>query len=234
MKRRSKKTADTPLPTRAANVSTPTLPVSGSEEPFTDLVYGTPRGKGNNNCYAWAIGNYRNAGDRKLQPGNLSGPQNRDMDLGSCDAITSRAMADLKGRGYAAPADTPCKRGYYKVMAFLAPGNDYHWYKQHKDALVRLTDDLPTVNALAKAMGVPASAVYSPSVSPRPGDVVLVKNAKVWSHKQGHATGPLLKDACNRSIRDPRTACRTYSPELDYTQYCGSMCVKSKSGRSRW
>ena len=229
-KRTSRPTSgETPLPNREANVSTPTLPVSGSEQPFTDLVYGTPRGKGNNNCYAWAIDDYRNGGNRKLQPGNLSGKAGQNMDLGSCQAITSRAMADLKDRGYAASADTPCKRGFYKVMAFLAPGNDYHWYKQHKDAVVRLSAEVPTIAALAKAMGVRPADVYSPSSSPGPGDVVLVKNAKVWSHKQGHATGPLLRDACGRSIRDPRKACRTYSPDLDYTTYCGSMCVKAKS-----
>ena len=225
--------SDTPLPRLAANTTTATLPVSGSEEPFTDLTYGTARGRGNNNCYAYAIDTYRNSGGVKLQPGNLSrrSGNNGGMDLQSCDAITSRAMADLRDRGYAAPADRACKKGYYKVMAFLAPGNDYHWYRQHKDALVRLTAEVPTVAALAAAMGVPASKVYAPSRSPRIGDVVLVKDAKLWSHKQGHATGPLLKDACGKAIRDPRAACRRYTEELDYTRFCGAMCVKNRHAR---
>lgn len=219
---------DTPLPSLAANTSTATLPVSGSEEPFTDLTYGTPRGRGNNNCYAYAIDSYRNAGASKLQPGNLSLRNGAAMNLSSCDAITTRAMADLKNRGYAAPPESACKKGYYKVMAFLAPGNDYHWYRQHKDALVRLTTEVPTVAALARSMGVPSSRIYAPSARPRVGDVVLVKDAKLWSHKQGHATGPLLKDACGKAIRDPRVACKKYTEELNYTQFCGAMCVKNR------
>lgn len=223
--------SETPLPRMAANTTTATLPVSGSEEPFTDLTYGTSRGRGNNNCYAYAIDTYRNSGGVKLQPGNLSRRNGSTVDLQSCDAITTRAMADLRGRGYAAPAGKACKKGHYKVMAFLAPGNDYHWYRQHKDALVRLTAEVPTVAALAASMGVPASNVYAPSRSPRIGDVVLVKDAKLWSHKQGHATGPLLKDACDKAIRDPRVACKRYSETLNYTRFCGAMCVKNRHER---
>ena len=195
---------------------------------FTDDVYGTRRGQGNNNCYGWAIDEYRDDGGRKLQPGNLSDTALES--LASCDQLRDRALADLRGAAYAVDAGQACRKGYYKVMSFLDPGDDYHWYKQHRHALVRLTPETPTPAAVAKALGVPLRAVYSPSSAPGPGDMVLVKHANVWSHKQGFATGPLLRDACGTVIKDPRSACRTYG-SLDYTRYCGALCVMARNGR---
>lgn len=220
-----------PLPTRGPAAGARRLPLSGSEETYSNATYGTRKGKGNNNCYSWAIDDYKNSGDYKLQPGNLSKAQG-ELNLGSCNAIVSRAVADLtaKHKGYFQPdAQAACKPGHYKVMAFLSKDNDFHWYKQHRDAIVTWPQGVKTVAELAARMGVKSSQVYTPTRDPKPGDRVLIKNAGLWSHKQGFATGPLLKDACDRAITDPRTACRTYSPELDYRDFCGAMCVKRRS-----
>jgi len=214
------------LPSRASNA--PRLPLSGSEEPFNDLsLFSARRGKGNNNCYSWAIGQYSNSGETKLQPGNLSQSPG-DLDLKSCSAIRLRTLADLKGKAYLENPEKPCRQGYYKVMAFLAKDNDYHWYKQHKDAVVRMTDKMRDLAALARALGVSPKQLVSPSAAPKPGDVVLVKDAGVWSHKQGFATPPLLRDACGKVITDPRRACRDYG-SLNYTEHCGSFCIKNRS-----
>lgn len=206
------------------------LPVSGSEDVFTDLTYGSPRGRGNNNCYAWAIDSYRNSGGRKLQPGNLSGSK-APLNLSSCSAIAARAAADLRGRAYQADPDVKCRPGYYKVMSFLASGNDYHWYKQHRHVMVTWPSDgrWKSLADLAAELRVPQASVYAPRAPPRPGDIVLVRNAGLWSHKRGFATGPLLYDACGKPITDPRTACRDYGSDgLDYSQFCGALCVKSR------
>lgn len=208
------------------------LPVSGSEDVFTNSTYGSRKGKNNNNCYAWAIDAYRNKGGHKLQPGNLSGAKG-DVDLASCAALTTRAAKDLVRRGaYRVPAETACKKGYYKIMGFLAKDNDFHWYKQHRHVMVRWPDDgrWKTLADLAKAMGVSPKNVYAPNTPPRPGDTILVRNTGLWSHKQGFATGPLLRDACDKSIRDPRKACRTYPGGLNYTDFCGAMCLKTRRG----
>ncbi len=220
--------ANVPYPTRAPPIAA-RLPVSGSEHVYSDAVFGSAKGKGNNNCYAWAIDAYRNSGSKKLQPGNSS-KLGGQLDLTSCAALRARALADLKGKGYVVDADQPCRRGYYKIMGFLDPGTDHHWYKQHRHALVKLSDRLRTVAAVARAMGVPPKQVYAATSSPKEGDVVLVRDAKVWSHKQGFATGPLLKDGCDRAIADPRRACRSYG-ELDYTKYCGALCVRSRRAK---
>jgi hypothetical protein len=219
------------LPARGAPLRTgPPLPTSGSEDVFNEGVYGTPRGKGNNNCYGWAIDEYRNSGESKLQPGNLGREPGR-FELRSCEQLNARVLADMRGRAYVEDAQVPCKRGYYKIMGFLDPDDDYHWYKQHRHALVQLSGRLRSVAGVARVMGVSPKQVYSPSPRPRTGDTLLVKDAGVWSHKQGFATGPLLKDACDQVIKDPRQACRAYG-NLNYTRYCGSLCVMSQ-GRNR-
>lgn len=211
------------LPNKSAGLP-PRLPLSGSEDTYTDLTYGSGRGKGNNNCYGYAIDYYRNSGNDKLQPGNVSRTPG-ELNLGSCSALRRRTMADLKDRAYTTEAEAPCKSGYYKIMAFLSKNNDYHWYKQHKDALVRTSNKMRDLAALARALDVNPRQLQSASPTPRPGQLVLVKNAGVWSHKQGFATGPMLRDACGKAITDPRKACRNYG-QLNYNQYCGSFCVK--------
>lgn len=233
-------TTESPLPTRAARAAVQALPLSGSEDVYSNAVYGSTRGKGNNNCYAWAIDEYRNSGNDKLQPGNMSASP-RTMSLRSCADMRSRALADLRGRGgggsrgaYVVDPDTACKRGYYKIMGFLDPGKDHHWYKQHRHALVNLRDGRETATSaaaatVAKALGVSPKQVYAPS---SPASSVLVRDANLWSHKQGFATGPLLRDACGKAIKDPRAACRSYGKgQLNYTQFCGAMCVKSRRSK---
>lgn len=222
----SRNAPENALPSAPANARVGKLPLSGSEDTYTDLTYGTRRGKGNNNCYGYAIDHYRNAGNDKLQPGNLAASPG-NVDLRSCDTLTGRTLADLRGRAYRVEAEAPCRRGYYKIMGFLAPDTDYHWYKQNKDALVRMGGRLRDLASLSRALGVSPKQLVSPSPAPRAGDVVLVKDAGLWSHKQGFATGPLLKDACGKAISDPRKACRDYG-KLNYTQYCGALCVKKR------
>lgn len=217
---------DDMLPNSPSSRPTRRLPLSGSEDTYTDLIYGTARGKGNNNCYGYAIDHYRNSGNHKLQPGNVSKSPG-DLNLGSCAALRLRTLADLKGRAYAVDGDKPCRAGHYKIMAFLSKDNDYHWYKQHKDALVRLSKKMRDLAALSRALHVNPKQLQSPSSSPKPGDLVLVRNAGLWSHKQGLATGPLLRDACGKVITDPRKACKDYG-RLNYTDYCGSFCVQKR------
>lgn len=201
------------------------LPISGSEPVFTDLVYGSPVGKVNNNCYAWALDEYRDSGGIKLQPGDLS-RQSTNYNSVSCPFLKDRTLDDNKTRGiYMVDPKAKCRRGFYKIMAFIDKGNDYHWYKQHKDLMYRVSSG-ETVRSIAKELGVPPTNVVSPSPRPKPGDLVYVKNAKVFSHKQGFATGPLLRDASRRVIPDPRRANRNYGM-YNYRTFCGAMCLRN-------
>lgn len=212
--------------------ATARLPLSGTEETFSDIAYGTSRGVKNNNCYAYALGHYENSGGVKLQPGNLSGAKGA-MSLADCGELRARVLKDANGNMHAVDAQVPCRQGWYKVMAFLDENNDYHWYRQHKDLLVTARQP-GTATGVAANLDVPATSVVTGSGdgSVRKGDLVLVRDAGLWSHKQGFATGPLLKDACNAPIRDPRSACRDYGT-YNYRTFCGAFCVRQGSALKR-
>jgi hypothetical protein len=118
-------------------------------------------------------------------------------------------------------------------MAFLDPSTDYHWYRQHKDVLYKVQDG-NSLTAISRKMGVSPDKVMMAHKAPTPGQRVLVRNAGLWSHKQGFAGGPKLDDACGRTIKDPRRACRDYG-EYNYERFCGAYCVRSDppAGRGR-
>lgn len=105
------------------------LPTSGSE-PTNFSYYRTPKAVIRNNCMAFAFGERGQQNYVKQQPGNKSGLKGVDFSLATCDALVERVQRDYKKTVYKARAATPCKRGYSKVMAFLAPNADFHFYRQ--------------------------------------------------------------------------------------------------------
>ena len=181
---------------------------------------------------------YRDDGGVKLQPGDLSRSWRRqNEDLSTCAGLRGRALADMRGRGYAGKgyavdADKTCKRGYYKIMGFIDPGTDHHWYRQHGDVLMRSSGRPTAVLNMAKNIGIGANKVLAGTNAPGRGDLVLADDAGLWSHKRGFATAPILRDACGKLIRDPRTACRNYG-DLNYTEFCGAFCVQPRSRSAR-
>jgi hypothetical protein len=229
-RRRKRRVSRKPATSTGRRAATRKLPTSGSEETYTNFVYGSPKGKVNNNCYAWAIGHYRNSGGVKLQPGDLSGALS-DMSLSSCKDLKKRVMADSRAPGqkamYVVNPRARCRKGFYKVMAFLDKDTDYHWYRQHKDLLYRVQAG-NSLTSIATKLGVPPKQVVTSSKDAmKPNNVILVRDADVWSHKQGFATGPLLQDACGKVITDPRKACRDYG-NYNYDTFCGAYCVEAK------
>ncbi len=209
------------------------LPLSGSEEQFTEGVYGSKQGIGSNNCYAFATDWYRDGGKRKLQPGELSGAVKPGDDATKCPDLMRLALSDLNFRkkgGYAADPDKPCKKGYYKVMAFSAPDVDYHWYRQMGDMVVRAPGGKSVTN-IAKNMSVHTSQIDSPSPSPDKDELIAVSKAGLWAHKRG-LDELTVKDARGKYITDPRTADRNYG-RLDYTTFCGALCVNKDFGKGK-
>jgi hypothetical protein len=201
--------------------------MSGSEPLYSDLEYGTPRGKGNNNCYAYVLGSYKLNGGIKLQPGNLS-HQTSNRVASSCAFLKDRALKDNKARGiYKADPARKCRKGFYKIMSVIDKGTDYHWYVQNGDLLYRMRPG-DTLASVAQDFKVPRSSIVA-RAPVRTGDVIFVKKAGVWSHKQGLATGPLLHDSRGKVIFDPRTASRNYG-SLNYRTYCNTFCVKDVPG----
>jgi len=115
------------------------LPLSGSESRYTNRRWSTPKGIGNNNCYAYAVGDYEAYRWQKSIPGDRSGLSNGNHNYTHCTGLPGRVISDNPKKVYRAGADEKCKKGYFKVMMFVSPGRpmnyirqgDFHFYKQH-------------------------------------------------------------------------------------------------------
>jgi hypothetical protein len=133
------------------------LPLSGSEPNFDSDVWAVV----GNNCYDYAFGDNRpksglfakrnnmvrnekggwmkrNPRNEKSTPGRIAGMSANGLDFRTCKGLNQRILADNPGNVYkCSNPNTVCRRGFYKVMAFVAPENDYgnstgdfHFYKQ--------------------------------------------------------------------------------------------------------
>jgi hypothetical protein len=207
------------------------LPLSGSESKYTQRLWGRTVGVGNNNCYAYAVGDYEKMRLQKSIPGERAGIRNLSHTYTNCKGLPQRVIADNPKKVYSAKATEKCKRDHFKVMMFVAPGNqrnyfrqgDFHFYKQHGAVEYKVKKG-NTYENIAKFFKVPVSRVKKAGKL-IPGKLLKFK-ANVFSHKRGWATGPLLVDAKGKSIQDPRSASRDY-PGLNYKKYCSSFCVKN-------
>lgn len=206
--------------------------MSNAKDTYSNLLYRSPTGRTSNNCWAYAIDHYDTEQGVKLQPGELSG-KDTDIDLSTCDDIIQRAIQDAKAMGWTLTPSSPstqCSKHDYHIMAVLAPNRDYHWYRSHKHVLYRVQTPRNKAS-LAKEFGVPMSSINIPGPDTNmanTGDLVLVRNANVWSHKRGLSEdGPLLKDACGKFIKNPADACRAY-PGLNYSVVCKTFCMRKQ------
>jgi len=204
------------------------LPLSGGESVYSWLPWGG-EGLHVDNCYAYAVGDHEKYRNNKSVPGNHSGQSSIFHTYRTCKGLAKRVISDNPKKVYKAEATEKCKKNFYKIMMFVAPTNryhnstgDFHFYKQH--GLVNYSIKKgDTVKSIAKFFKIPISRL--PKKLPATGKVIKIK-ANVFSHKLGWATGPLLGDAKNRVIKDPRKANRNYG--YNYTKYCSSFCVKNK------
>lgn len=104
---------------------------------YTWAPWGT-KGVTHDNCYDYAFGSYSSTRTSKSVPGNRSGIGSNGMTFRTCNGIVKRVLADNPGSVYKmkSGSEKP-KPGYYKVMCFVAPSNDFgnstgdfHWYKE--------------------------------------------------------------------------------------------------------
>lgn len=208
------------------------LPLSGSERVFTNRRWGTKTGVNNNNCYAYAVGDYESYRWQKSIPGDRSGLSDNWHTYTHCKGLPNRVISDNPTKVYLAKPEEKCKKGYYKVMMFVSPGRptnyirqgDFHFYVQHGVVEYKIKPH-DTQESVAKFFKVPLTRIKKAgkfAVGKR-----IIFRANVFSHKRGWATGPLLTDAAGKSMTDPRKASRDY-PGLDYERYCSSFCVKNK------
>lgn len=209
------------------------LPANGYEYIYGDPKWNTERGIRSNNCYSYAMGDYLPYRRNKAVVGDLAGYEH-DIRYDSCGPLKERILKDNPGRVYEERAEAPCKNGYYKIMMFVSTlrddtrdYGDFHFYKQHRDVVYSVQPD-DTVDSIAAFFGIPKETVQEAAGTKKklkPGQEIFLKDANVFSHKLGWATGALLTDSCGKRIDDPRKACRKYG--LTYDSYCGSYCVRA-------
>lgn len=236
------------------------LPKSGSEREFSWDPWGT-LGVVHDNCYDYAFGSFSANRVVKSIPGAAARINSNNLTYRNCDGIVKRVLADNPKKVYRMKnPDARPRPGYYKVMCFVAPTNDFgnssgdfHWYAQMGSVRYRTVPG-DTVEKIAKLFHVrPAVVMAAAKRSSLPKSnsdgKIASNNANVkrptsmargtplnpgrlirfpvnlWSHKQGHASGPLMIDASGKTIVDPRRSDRKWKPGFHYTKFCSAYGV---------
>jgi len=230
------------------------LPLSGYEPIFKYSVWGDV-GRHRDNCYDYAFGDDAKRMNKSV-PGNHSAKRFANSNFTTCKGIAKRVLADNPKNVYRCKnPNTVCKRGFYKVMNFVAPSNvygnstgDFHWYRQNRAVRYKIKAG-DTIAGIARFFKVTPYTIRKAAVkstapnSPNDGKIadknirfpqagpklkpgkIITFPVNLWSHKQGWATGPLLVDAKNRVITDPRRADRKYG--YNYSKFCSAYCVRA-------
>lgn len=91
-------------------------------------LWGSENIKGSNNCYSYAI-------NRPYLPDGSPRPKGRPQPGGStCRLDCNSLIAAAKKDGLTdTDAAGNCPAGWHKVFLVIAPGVDYHWYRQDSD-----------------------------------------------------------------------------------------------------
>jgi hypothetical protein len=204
------------------------LPLSGSEKKFTTRLWGSKKGIGNNNCYAYAVNDPEAFRWQKSIPGDRSGLSNGYHNYTHCKGLPNRVISDNPKKVYKVNPIMRCKKGFFKIMMFTSPQGDFHFYKQHGVCEYKIQPG-DTMKKIADFFKIPPSRIQMAAKKVggfKEGKRIVFK-VNLWSHKRGWATGPLLTDAKTKMIKDPRKSARNY-PGLNYSNFCSAFCVKDR------
>jgi hypothetical protein len=194
------------------------LPLSGSEVIFSTWPWS--KNVNADNCYDYAMNDFESYRSVKSTPGDRARISSNGMNFTTCKGMKKRILSDNPKTVYACKnVKKPCRAGFYKMMNFVSPQGDFHFYKQVKGIKYRVKKG-DTRQKLARYFKVSLKSIPKLVV----GRSVTI-NVNAWAHKQGWGANPLYTDAKGKVILNPIKAARNY-PGLNYTLYCGSYCVK--------
>lgn len=171
------------------------LPLSGAESVYSYMMWGDV-GRTRDNCYDYAFGDDERRNVKSV-PGNRSSIRFPNSNFTSCGGFSRRVLSDNPGKVYKCKnPGKVCRRGYYKVMAFVAPTNnygnstgDFHWYKQNKAVRYKIRAG-DTVTGLARFFKVSPltikKALLRPSRPKRSDDGMIAdQNMKISMRQAG-------------------------------------------------
>jgi len=209
-------------------------PTNGSENIFTVKKWGGKVGINNNNCYAYAVNDFKDYRSWKSQPGERTNTDKTNRyNSAMCGKLSNLVVSDNPKKVYTEKACVRCRPGFYKIMMFIAKckkndyicQGDFHFYKQHSRTEYKVKRG-DTHDSIAQFFKVPILRIKRAAKILKPGNIIVFK-ADFFSHKRGWATGPLMVGANKKIIKDPRKISRDY-PGTNYDTYCSSFCVKNK------
>lgn len=163
------------------------MKLSGAEPIFSYMRWGDI-GRQRDNCYDYAFGDDhpRNV---KSVPGDRSKKRFPDSNFTTCRGFVNRVIADNPKTVYACKdANKVCRRGYYKVMAFVAPHNvygnstgDFHWYKQHRAVRykIRAGDTITGLSRFFKVSPLTIKKALLKRTRPKKNDDGMIANSNM-------------------------------------------------------
>ena len=174
------------------------LPLSGSERKFSWDPWGRS-GVVHDNCYDYAFGSFSSTRPSKSIPGNASGISSNGMRFKTCNGIVKRVLSDNPKHVYKmANPSARCHPGFYKVMCFVAPSNDFgnstgdfHWYVQNKAVRYKIRPG-DTVAKLARFFRVKKE--------------VIAKAAKKYRKPTSNSDGKIATNNSNIKMINVRSA----------------------------
>jgi hypothetical protein len=132
------------------------LPLSGYEPIFDPRDYSII----GFNCYDYAIG-YQDKRNNKKPHNNKSTPGGRNFtnNVTRCAGLNKGILKDNpKAIKKCSNPNKVCGRGYYKIMSFVSPGNDFHFYRQVQTVRYKIAAG-NTVTGLARYFKVSPSVI---------------------------------------------------------------------------
>jgi hypothetical protein len=132
---------------------------------YTWAPWGT-KGVVHDNCYDYAFGSFSDNRTSKSIPGGRAKMNSNSLSFKTCDGIVKRVLADNPGAVYKMKTggEKP-KPGFYKVMCFVAPSNDFgnstgdfHWYKEIRSVQYKIRRG-DRIGALARFFKVTVATI---------------------------------------------------------------------------
>jgi len=132
---------------------------------YTWAPWGT-KGVVHDNCYDYAFGSFSDNRTSKSIPGGRAKINSNSLSFKTCDGIVKRVLADNPGSVYKMKTggEMP-KPGFYKVMCFVAPSNDFgnstgdfHWYKEIRSVQYKIRRG-DRIGALARFFKVTVATI---------------------------------------------------------------------------